>query len=116
MKPVVAYVRVSTSQQGRSGPGIETQREALTRFAATEGLEIVAEFVEIETDKGSDALDRRPQLVASLAMARSPRSPTTRRVLVTARRYARAPSSPALTYLAWPTRHTAIRKSRMTFI
>jgi DNA invertase Pin-like site-specific DNA recombinase len=71
MKPIVAYCRVSTSQQGRSGLGIEAQREALSRFAAGEGFEIVAEFVEIETGKGSDALDRRPELAAALARAKS---------------------------------------------
>jgi DNA invertase Pin-like site-specific DNA recombinase len=75
MKPMVAYVRVSTSQQGRSGLGIEAQRETLARFAATEGFEIAVEFVEVETGKGSDALDRRPQLAAALAKARSLRSP-----------------------------------------
>ena len=71
MKPIVAYVRVSTNQQSRSGLGIEAQRDALVRFAGSEGFEIVAEFVEVETGKGSDALDRRPQLVAALARARS---------------------------------------------
>jgi len=57
MKPLVSYIRVSTSQQGRSGLGIQAQREALERFADAEGFEIVAEFVEVETGKGSDALD-----------------------------------------------------------
>src|SRR5271154_3050974 len=71
MKPVVAYVRVSTSQQGRSGLGIEAQKGALARFASGEGFEIVAEFVEVETGKGSDALDRRPELAAALAKARA---------------------------------------------
>ena len=75
MKPVVAYIRVSTSQQGRSGLGIEAQRVALAGFAAGESFEIVAEFVEIETGKGSDALDRRPQLAAALAKARTLRCP-----------------------------------------
>ena len=75
MKPMVSYIRVSTSQQGRSGLGIEAQREALERFADAEGFEIVAEFVEVETGKGSDALDRRPQLSAALARARSVRCP-----------------------------------------
>jgi DNA invertase Pin-like site-specific DNA recombinase len=75
MKPIVAYVRVSTSQQGRSGLGIEAQREALARFAGGEGFELVAEFLEIETGKGSDALDRRPQLAAALAKARALRCP-----------------------------------------
>jgi hypothetical protein len=38
MKPMVAYIRVSTSQQGRSGLGIEAQKEALTRFAGVHAL------------------------------------------------------------------------------
>jgi DNA invertase Pin-like site-specific DNA recombinase len=75
MKPIVAYVRVSTNQQGRSGLGIEAQRAALSRFAQSEGLDLVAEFVEVETGKGSDALDRRPQLAAALARARALRCP-----------------------------------------
>ena len=75
MKPIVTYVRVSTSQQGRSGLGIEAQRQALARFAVSEGFEIVAEFVEVETGKGSDALDRRPELAAALAKARALRCP-----------------------------------------
>ena len=75
MKPIVSYVRVSTNQQGRSGLGIDAQREALARFARDEGFEIVAEFVEVETGKGSDALDRRPQLAAALSKARAQRCP-----------------------------------------
>jgi hypothetical protein len=31
MKPIVAYFRVNTSQQGAPGPGIEAPREALVR-------------------------------------------------------------------------------------
>jgi DNA invertase Pin-like site-specific DNA recombinase len=69
-RKAVAYIRVSTARQGRSGLGIEAQRDAIQRFAAAEGLGLVAEFVEIETGKGSDALDRRPQLAAALSAAR----------------------------------------------
>ncbi|MBN8979312.1 MAG: recombinase family protein [Rhizobiales bacterium] len=69
-RAVVTYIRVSTSQQGRSGLGIEAQRQALQSFAKAEGLEVVREFVEVETGKGSDALDRRPQLKAALAAAK----------------------------------------------
>jgi DNA invertase Pin-like site-specific DNA recombinase len=75
MKPIIAYIRVSTSQQGRSGLGIEAQREALARFAKEAGYHIAAEFVEVETGKGSDALDRRPQLATALAKARAARCP-----------------------------------------
>lgn len=67
---VVAYLRVSTSRQGRSGLGLEAQRENIMRFAAAEGYEVVGEFVEVETGKGSDALERRPQLTAALNIAR----------------------------------------------
>jgi DNA invertase Pin-like site-specific DNA recombinase len=61
MGGLVTYLRVSTSQQGKSGLGIEAQREALARFAQAEGLDIVAEHLEVETGKGSDVLDRRPR-------------------------------------------------------
>ncbi len=69
-KPIVADLRVSTRDQGRSGLGIDAQRAAVARFAEAEGFEIVAEHVEIETGKGADVLDRRPQLAAALAEAR----------------------------------------------
>jgi DNA invertase Pin-like site-specific DNA recombinase len=70
MNKIVAYVRVSTARQGRSGLGLEAQAEAISRFAAAEGFEIVKTFTEVETGKGSDALERRPQLSAALAEAR----------------------------------------------
>ena len=37
LKPLIGYLRVSTSQQGRSRLGLEAQKEALERFAAAEG-------------------------------------------------------------------------------
>jgi DNA invertase Pin-like site-specific DNA recombinase len=69
-KTLIAYYRVSTAQQGRSGLGLEAQRAAVVRFAEAEGAQIAAEYVEVETGKGADALDRRPQLAASLEAAR----------------------------------------------
>src|SRR6266851_3025889 len=69
-RSIITYIRVSSSQQGRSGLGIEAQRETLRHFAEAEGFEVVREFVEVETGKGADALDRRPQLAAALAEAR----------------------------------------------
>ena len=70
MRPLVSYIRVSTSKQGKSGLGIEAQRDAIAHFAAGEGCEVVGEYVEVETGKGADALDRRPKLAAALAQAR----------------------------------------------
>jgi len=39
VKPVVIYRRVSTSEQGKSGLGLEAQASAMTRFCAAEGFE-----------------------------------------------------------------------------
>jgi DNA invertase Pin-like site-specific DNA recombinase len=75
MKSAIAYYRVSTQRQGRSGLGLEAQRTAVARFAESEGITIADEFTEIETGKGADALDRRPQLAAALATARKERCP-----------------------------------------
>lgn len=69
-RSLITYIRVSTSQQGRSGLGIEAQRHALVHFAKAEGFTVAEEFLEVETGKGADALDRRPQLKAALTAAR----------------------------------------------
>ena len=74
-RPLIGYVRVSTGQQGRSGLGLEAQREALSRFAKAEGFELAEIFAEIETGKGADALDRRPQLATALEVARRCKCP-----------------------------------------
>jgi len=70
MQPVVAYFRVSTERQGRSGLGLDAQAERCAQFAAQNGMHVVEAFTEVETGKGADALDRRPQLGAALAAAR----------------------------------------------
>ena len=70
MESAIAYYPVSTKRQQRSGLALEAQRAAVTRFAETEGLKILGEYVEAETGKGADALDRRPQLAAALLAAK----------------------------------------------
>jgi DNA invertase Pin-like site-specific DNA recombinase len=75
MKSAIAYIRVSTQQQGKSGLGIEAQKAAIVRFAEAEGFDIVGTYVEVETGKGSDALDRRPQLATTLAAASAAKCP-----------------------------------------
>ena len=71
----VSYLRVSTAKQGAKGLGIEAQRATVEAFARQEGATIAAEYVEVETGKGHDALDRRPQLAAALAHARRLKAP-----------------------------------------
>ncbi|MCZ7936660.1 recombinase family protein [Agrobacterium salinitolerans] len=60
----VAYYRVSTQMQGKSGLGLEAQRAAVQQF--TSGQEIVAEFTEIESGKRDD----RPELEKALDLAK----------------------------------------------
>jgi DNA invertase Pin-like site-specific DNA recombinase len=70
----VSYLQVSTDRQGRSGLGLEAQREAVTGYLNGGRWELVAEFVEHETGKGSNALAKRPQLRAALALAKKHRA------------------------------------------
>jgi DNA invertase Pin-like site-specific DNA recombinase len=75
MASAVAYYRVSTARQGKSGLGIEAQRAAVQHFADGEGIEVLAEHIEVETGKGADALDWRPELAAALDHARKAKCP-----------------------------------------
>jgi len=70
MTRAIAYVRVSTEKQGRSGLGLAAQKDAISRFAQAEGIEIVEWAEEVETGKGADALARRPVLSQALEKAR----------------------------------------------
>lgn len=63
----VAYLRVSTAKQGRSGLGLEAQREAVRQFVVSRGGKIIAPvFVEVETGKRND----RPELDKALKRCR----------------------------------------------
>ena len=75
MSDAVSYLRVSTQRQGRSGLGLEAQRDSLARFAQAHGFEIARECLEVETGKGADALSRRPQLALALREAKRRKCP-----------------------------------------
>jgi DNA invertase Pin-like site-specific DNA recombinase len=70
MRSAVAYIRVSKPKQGRSGLGLEAQQAAIRVFCAQHGYKIEAEYREVETGKGADALGRRPELAAAMKFAR----------------------------------------------
>ena len=63
----IAYFRVSTSRQGRSGLGLEAQRQAVRDYLGGNGWEIIEEYTEVESGKRDD---NRPQLAAALAACR----------------------------------------------
>ena len=62
----VAYYRVSTSRQDRSGLGLEAQKEAVRQFLESKGWPPIAEYTEVESGRSST----RPQLQAALAYCR----------------------------------------------
>src|SRR3954451_24111978 len=60
----VAYYRVSTARQGRSGLGLDAQKKAVADFLNGGSWQLMAEFVEVESGKADD----RPQLEQALTM------------------------------------------------
>ena len=62
----IAYYRVSTDRQGRSGLGLDAQREAVHNFLAQRPHSLLAEKVEIESGRNA----ARPTLADALALCR----------------------------------------------
>ena len=61
----IAYYRVSTQKQGKSGLGLEAQKRLVENYVAANGGEIVEEYKEVESGKSDD----RPQLAAAMRHA-----------------------------------------------
>src|SRR5258706_12921271 len=61
----VAYYRVSTQRQGRSGLGLDAQRKSIIDRLCVKA-QLIAEYTEIESGKRTD----RPKLVKALAACR----------------------------------------------
>jgi len=66
----VAYYRVSTQKQGQSGLGLEAQKQGVMNYLNGGNWKLVSEFTEVETGKGANALDRRPQLRKALELCK----------------------------------------------
>jgi DNA invertase Pin-like site-specific DNA recombinase len=64
MSKIVAYYRVSSSKQGKSGLGLEAQQQAVTAYAASSGCEIIESFTEVESGKNNN----RPELTEALEL------------------------------------------------
>lgn len=75
----VAYYRVSTDKQGRSGLGLEAQKEAVRQYLNGGSWELVGEYVEVESAgksglRPSGKRADRPQLQAAIAAAKKARA------------------------------------------
>lgn len=70
-RPLIAYYRVSTDKQGRSGLGLDAQRNAVARYLDQAAGELVAEYTEVESGKSHT---NRPQLDAALQECRRRRA------------------------------------------
>jgi DNA invertase Pin-like site-specific DNA recombinase len=67
----MAYFRVSTDKQGRSGLGLEAQRQAVARYLKGAEWRVIGKYTEVESGRRSD----RPELAKALAAARLHRVP-----------------------------------------
>ena len=66
----IAYIRVSTDKQGKSGLGLEAQQEAIAAYAASQGVTVNETFIEVESGKNN----HRPELEKALKMAKRTKS------------------------------------------
>jgi DNA invertase Pin-like site-specific DNA recombinase len=73
MKPAVFYIRCSTSEQGKSGLGMEAQRAALDKFAEAEGFTVAGVYAEVASAKLG--VQDRPALREALAQAKKLKAP-----------------------------------------
>ncbi len=67
MSDYVAYYRVSTTRQGHSGLGLESQRESVAQYLRSTEGNLINDFVEIESGKKYN----RPQLLAAIKECKS---------------------------------------------
>jgi len=66
MEKFIAYYRVSTNKQGKSGLGIEAQQASVADYLATTSGELVNEFIEVQSGKDN----QRPELTKALRKCR----------------------------------------------
>lgn len=66
MDKLIAYYRVSTRRQGKSGLGLEAQEAAVRAYAKATGGRVLASYTEVESGKRAE----RPELAAAVAHAR----------------------------------------------
>ncbi|MDE1964548.1 MAG: recombinase family protein [Xanthomonadaceae bacterium] len=63
---VVSYLRVSTARQGRSGLGLDAQRQAIEAYARRGGATVLQTFTEVESGKNNE----RPELGKAINLSK----------------------------------------------
>lgn len=71
MKQAIAYIRVSSRDQGKSGFGLESQKAEVEAFAKAAGYRVVQVYSEVASAVGGSYLEKRPILRKAIAHARS---------------------------------------------
>jgi DNA invertase Pin-like site-specific DNA recombinase len=71
VKQAIAYIRVSSRDQGKSGFGLESQRAEIEGFAKAAGYRIVQVYSEVGSAVGGSSLKKRPVLRNAIAHAKS---------------------------------------------
>ncbi len=66
----IAYYRVSTNHQGKSGLGLEVQKDTVMNYLNGGNWKLLKEFTEVETGKGYRAMDKRPVLQKAIKFAK----------------------------------------------
>jgi DNA invertase Pin-like site-specific DNA recombinase len=69
-KKLVAYYRVSTKKQERSGLGLDAQRHDVEQLARREGRNVIADYTEAES-AWKDSLQNRPELQKAISHAKA---------------------------------------------
>ncbi len=67
---LIAYYRVSTRKQEKSGLGLEAQQAAVAEFSLRQGANLLTTYTEVETGKRAD----RPELAKAMAQAKRARA------------------------------------------
>jgi DNA invertase Pin-like site-specific DNA recombinase len=65
-RKAISYIRVSTDNQGKTGYGLEDQRQRIVEFCDDEGFELVEFFCDVDSGSKSD----RPELMKAIALAK----------------------------------------------
>ena len=66
----IAYYRVSTDRQGRSGLGLEAQQKAVEDYTRSKGWQIAGAYTEVESGKKKS----RPKMAEAIAQAKRTKS------------------------------------------